>query len=312
MPSTATDRLDGLSTSVAVKAPVKTVTTDPITLNGLQTIDGVALAAGDRCLVKDQVDTLTNGIYEASTGNWTRAPDFDGNRDIVQGTLVLTADGRLFRMKSSFVAFGTSAIEFYPEATMGDPALTEFIEDTIAAMFTTGNPDVAETDMPVLYDDTNNVLVVRSRIQLKYKTSNESRTNNIVLTDDSLLAGYELEAGKPYRLRGMLYLNAGSTFPDIQLRFNFSDSPSFEVCSYVSNGVAMSQALLSATQIYQIGGGTSILLHVNGMFIANAGVDSQLALQWCQNADSAVATTVYTPSWVEVEKLYFNIPQYAL
>lgn len=91
MPSTATDRLNGLTTSVAVKPPCRVATTANITLSGLQTINGVALAEDDRVLVKDQTTQSQNGVYLASTGDWTRAKDFDGNRDVVQGTRVLVA-----------------------------------------------------------------------------------------------------------------------------------------------------------------------------------------------------------------------------
>lgn len=92
MPSTRIDRIDGLSTSVAVKAPVVAVSTANLTLYGLQTVGGVALAADDRVLVKDQTDATENGIWVASETDWARAEDFDGNRDVVKGTLVITAD----------------------------------------------------------------------------------------------------------------------------------------------------------------------------------------------------------------------------
>lgn len=84
MPSTATSILDGLSTSVAVKAPCVDVETTNITLSGLQ-----GYTAGDRVLVVGQTDPVENGIYEASSGSWTRTPDADGNRDLVCGTRVM-------------------------------------------------------------------------------------------------------------------------------------------------------------------------------------------------------------------------------
>jgi len=67
------------------KFPVKVATTaalqntnpylTPETFSGLQTIDGVALAEGDRVLVKNQVYEQYNGIYVASAGTWSRAKD---------------------------------------------------------------------------------------------------------------------------------------------------------------------------------------------------------------------------------------------
>ena len=46
-----------------------------ITLSGTQTIDGVAVVAGDRVLVKDQTSQPTNGIYVVASGAWSRSTD---------------------------------------------------------------------------------------------------------------------------------------------------------------------------------------------------------------------------------------------
>jgi hypothetical protein len=126
MPATATDRLNGLTTSVAVKPPCVTVTSESITLAGLQTIGGVPVVENDRVLVKDQDDPKDNGIYSVSTGDWTRVPDFDGNRDAVRGTLVLvrsaSADGAIYELVTpNPVVFGTSEITF---ELREDPATT--------------------------------------------------------------------------------------------------------------------------------------------------------------------------------------------
>jgi phage-related tail fiber protein len=88
MSGTIFDRLQGVASGIAVKAPCRVATTANITLSGLQTIDGVTLVEDDRVLVKDQTDTTQNGVYKASSGAWTRATDFDGTTDIVQGTQV--------------------------------------------------------------------------------------------------------------------------------------------------------------------------------------------------------------------------------
>lgn len=95
MPSTITDRLYGLTTSVATKAPCRVATTANITLSGLQTIDGVTVVAGDRVLVRSQTTDTENGIYEAASAAWTRAADFDGSLDVVGGTWVKVNSGSL-------------------------------------------------------------------------------------------------------------------------------------------------------------------------------------------------------------------------
>jgi hypothetical protein len=67
--------VDTVAQGLDVKASVKAATTANITLSGAQTIDGIAIVAGDRVLVKDQTSTPTNGIYVAASGAWARSPD---------------------------------------------------------------------------------------------------------------------------------------------------------------------------------------------------------------------------------------------
>lgn len=87
------DRITGLVGYSGAKVPVLVATTADITLNGLQTIDGTALAQDDRVLVKNQTDTTENGIWVADTGDWNRAPDCDGPYDLAKGSLIFVTDG---------------------------------------------------------------------------------------------------------------------------------------------------------------------------------------------------------------------------
>jgi hypothetical protein len=120
MPSTTTDRIDGLTTSVAVKAPCRVATSTNIGLSSLQTIGGITVEDGDRVLVVAQTDSKENGIYVAHATAWERARDFDGSRDVVTGTLVVvrSATGAgadtLYRVTSTSdpIVFGSSAIAF--------------------------------------------------------------------------------------------------------------------------------------------------------------------------------------------------------
>jgi uncharacterized cupin superfamily protein len=99
MASPTVDRRLGLVGNVAIKAPVTVVATSNISLSGEQTIDGVAVLASnangvaDRVLCQAQTNASENGIWDVSTGNWTRSKDADGNNDIVQGTLVQVTRG---------------------------------------------------------------------------------------------------------------------------------------------------------------------------------------------------------------------------
>ena len=75
--------VDALSQGLDNKASVRAATTANITLSGAQTVDGVALVAGDRVLVKDQSTQSQNGIFLVASGAWTRAVDADSWNELV-------------------------------------------------------------------------------------------------------------------------------------------------------------------------------------------------------------------------------------
>lgn len=144
MPSTITDRIDGVTTSAAVKTPVKICTTTPITLSGVQTLQGVLLVAytgpglpADRVLVAGQTDTTTNGIYLVQTGAWTREPDFDGARDAVTGTEVLILGGTyansiwILTCTDNPIIIGTSQLTF-SQSSVGVFTATSTTSNTIS------------------------------------------------------------------------------------------------------------------------------------------------------------------------------------
>lgn len=71
------------------KDPVRAASTGNLTLSGAQTVDGVALIAGDYALAKDQSTASQNGIYTVQSGSWTRRSDFDGSSEISGGTVIV-------------------------------------------------------------------------------------------------------------------------------------------------------------------------------------------------------------------------------
>lgn len=76
--------MDLLLEGLNPKGAVRVATTTAIGLFGLPTIDGIALVAGDRVLVKDITapsGRFRNGIWIAAAGVWTRATDADHGTD---------------------------------------------------------------------------------------------------------------------------------------------------------------------------------------------------------------------------------------
>ncbi|WP_052679282.1 phage tail protein [Stutzerimonas stutzeri] len=100
------------------KQSVRVATTAPITLSGLQTIDGVALAAGDRVLVKNQATGSQNGIYVAASGAWSRAADADASLEVTPGMLVPVERGAVngdsvWQLVTDFpIGLGTTSLIF--------------------------------------------------------------------------------------------------------------------------------------------------------------------------------------------------------
>lgn len=74
-----------------VKRKVVAATTANITLSGAQTIDTIAVVAGDRVLVKNQTATQDNGIYNVAAGAWTRTTDADTATEVAASAVSITS-----------------------------------------------------------------------------------------------------------------------------------------------------------------------------------------------------------------------------
>ena len=73
--------VDGVSQGLDIKDSVKVATTANITLSGTQTIDGVAVSADERVLVKNQSTASQNGLYLCKASTWVRTDDLAAGAD---------------------------------------------------------------------------------------------------------------------------------------------------------------------------------------------------------------------------------------
>jgi hypothetical protein len=138
---TTTDRLSGLLSSVAIKAPCRVATTANITLDSEQAIDGVSVVSGDRVLVWNQTDNTTNGIYVCDTGTWGRDVDFKGTNQVVQGTIVNVEQGSqygatLFQQTTANPVIGSTAITFAPAGSAALALASSYMRSTIFPLTT--------------------------------------------------------------------------------------------------------------------------------------------------------------------------------
>lgn len=98
------------------KTPVVVATTANITLSGTQTIDTIAVVAGDRVLVKNQSTPSQNGIWIVAAGAWTRATDMDVAAEFTRGTVLVrggaTHQGDIFTQTATVVTVNTDTVTF--------------------------------------------------------------------------------------------------------------------------------------------------------------------------------------------------------
>lgn len=84
--------VDAVSAGLTWKKSVRAASTGNLTLSGEQTVDGVALSAGDRVLAKNQTAGAENGVYVVAAGAWSRASDAD-TADELESAAVFVEEG---------------------------------------------------------------------------------------------------------------------------------------------------------------------------------------------------------------------------
>jgi len=85
--------VDYLAAGLSWKQPANAASTVNIaSLSGLQTVDTVALVAGNTVLVKNQTNAADNGIYVVSSGPWTRSVGADTWDEYV-GAIIFIVSG---------------------------------------------------------------------------------------------------------------------------------------------------------------------------------------------------------------------------
>jgi len=122
--------VDAARQGLDVKASVRAIATANITLSGTQTIDGVAVIAGERVLVIAQTSAPTNGIYVVAAGGWSRADDTDSSAKVTTGMFTFVSEGT-DNADSGWVLTTNDAI------TLGTTALV-FTQNSGAGQVTAG------------------------------------------------------------------------------------------------------------------------------------------------------------------------------
>ena len=177
--------VDNAITGLDFKQSVRVTTTANITLSGTQTIDGVALIAGDRVLVKDQTTSNQNGIYVVAAGSWSRASDSDNSPagEVSAGMYAFIEEGTTYASSGWVLAtanpitLGTTNLAFQQFNGLGQLTAGTGLTKTGSTLSITASGVTAGTYSSMTVDTTGRVTAGTNP---GYITANQ----NITVTGD--------------------------------------------------------------------------------------------------------------------------------
>jgi len=244
--------VDTVAQGLDPKASCVAATTANITLSGTQTIDGVALIAGDRCLVKDQTLSQNNGIYLVAATAWTRATDMDSWAEvpgaftfIEQGTLY--ADTGWVCTSNAGGTLGTTAITWVQFAGVGSYTAgtgltltgTQFSLTSPVTAILGGTGQTAYAVGDLLYANTTTTLAKLADIA----------TGNALISGGVATAPSYGKIGLTTHVSGTLALGNGG--------LGITSGTSGGIPYFSSTSAVASSALLAANAL-MIGGGAGV------------------------------------------------------
>lgn len=161
--------VDANRTGLDVKGSVRAATTANITLTNTQNIDDVALAVGDRVLVKNQTTGSENGIYVVATGAWTRATDADNTPtgEVTSGMFTFVEQGTAYA-DSGWVLSTDGTI------TLGTTALS-FVQFSGAGSITAGD-GLSKTGNTLAVNVANGIEISGDNVQLASSVAGDGLT----------------------------------------------------------------------------------------------------------------------------------------
>jgi hypothetical protein len=162
--------VDGVAQGLELKKSVDVASQANIDLSSAtdpNPVDGYSIQDGDRVLLKEQTDQTENGIYVANTATdpttWTRAPDFDEDSEVQNGTFTFVENGTQDGSSSFIVTsddpitLGSTNIVWSQFASAGEITAGDGLTKTGQTI------DIAPTDFAgsFLEDDGSDNLQVR-------------------------------------------------------------------------------------------------------------------------------------------------------
>lgn len=182
--------VDAIKQNLDIKDSVHLASTSNVSLTGGSSgleagdsIDGVALVAGDRVLLKNQTDGSENGIYVAvaSGGTPARSTDANSNDKVNAGMFVFVEEGTV-NADNGFVLTTNGAI------SLDTTALT-YTQFSGAGQIVAG--DALSKSANTLNVNDDNVTIEVSSDALRIKGISQTRKGDLILGNTTNDAGYD-------------------------------------------------------------------------------------------------------------------------
>ena len=285
--------VDSVAAGLQPKTQAKAATLSDITLSGEQTIDGVAIVAGDRVLVKNQASQAQNGIYVASASAWSRSSDADTWSELV-GAYIFVYQGSQ--------AASSWACNIPPSGTLGTTAVTwinfSSSTSTLANYLTftgvgngdEGVSDIADEAGQDILTESSEFLIIQTPASLAFNGSSP-----LTISYNSIgaiaLDGSNASPGSTWNID--ILGNAGSVTDGVYTSGSYSD-PSWITAiasSKLVGAVSVNNGGTGATSLTGVlfgNGASAVTSATAGQIVATIGATA------VQNATNAVSATTAT------------------
>jgi len=260
--------VQGLEPKQSVKAAS---TANIATLSGELTIDGIALVAGDRVLVKDQTTASQNGVYIVASSTWTRSADMDDWDELVSAYLfvergTVNGDNGYLCTVDAGGTLGTTAVTFVQFSGAGQIVAG-------AGLTRSGN------QIDVVTANTGRIVVNADSIDLAtvgtagtYKSVTTDAYGRVTAgTNPTTLAGYGITDAQP--LDATLTALAGVTTAADKLIYATA-ADTFTTTDLSSFGRSLIDDADAATARTTLGLGTMATQNANNVTITGGTIDN--------------------------------------
>ena len=264
---------DALVTGLDVKASVRVATTANITLSGTQTIDGVAVIADDRVLVKNQTDASENGVYVAAAGAWSRSEDADNTPtgEVTSGMFTFVeegsanADAGFVLQTANPITLDTTDLSFVQFSGAGQ------IDAGTGLSKTANQLNVGTADVARIVVNANDIDLATIGTAGTYNgLTIDAYGRATAFTSPTTLAGYSISDAQP--LDATLTALAGVTTAANELIYA-TGSDTFAVTSFSAYGRTLVDDADAATARTTLGLGTMATQAASAVAITGGTID---------------------------------------